>query len=125
MPRFASFVIVACLASAAGSQVPQQGASAPPQPQPAERKICRTVVASDPGAKPYELCMTKVEWAAKEAADAKNPNRKVCRYSAAPGSRFKSYKVCMTAAEWENQRQLERQAIERIQSGTCVVGAGC
>jgi len=33
--------------------------------------------------------------------------------------------VCLTAAEWENQRQLERRDVERMQSLSCVPGAGC
>lgn len=90
-----------------------------------EKKICKYVVASNRGAKPYELCMTKAEWAAKSKADAKDANRTVCRYQEIPGDRFRSRKLCMSAAEWENQRQLERQAVERIQSGVCVPGAGC
>ena len=87
--------------------------------------VCKHVVSIEPGTKPYRVCMTKAEWKVMEAADAKNPNRIVCRYIEHSGSKFKSYKVCMTAAEWENSRQRDRQAIERIQSSTCVAGAGC
>lgn len=88
-------------------------------------KTCKYVVSAEPGAKPYQMCMTKAEWAAKAAADAKDANRMVCRYEEVPGTRFRGRKICMTAAEWTNQRFEERQAIERIQSSTCKAGSGC
>lgn len=118
-----SIAVGAMLCASAAFPAQAQAPGAKPTVQASQ--ICRQVVDPQPGAKPYELCLTTAEWDAKKKADAKNPNRIVCRYQEAPGSRFKSYKVCMTAAEWENQRQLERQAIERIQSGVCVPGAGC
>ncbi len=92
---------------------------------PAERLVCKHVVSAEPGSKPRPLCMTKIQWAAKQRADAKNVNRIVCRYDQNSRSKFETFKICMTAAEWENQRQLERQQVERIQSSTCVAGAGC
>jgi hypothetical protein len=122
MLRFTAVLGLAlCGVAAASAGQGQSGSNAAVQ----DGRICRQVVDHQPGAKPYELCLTEAEWDAKKKADAKNPNRTVCRYQAAPGSRFKSYKVCMTAAEWENQRQLERQAIEQIQRNVCVPGAGC
>ena len=125
MPRFAGAVAAAFFfASAAAAHVPQKQSGAAQATGP-EQQICRHVVSNERGAKPYELCMTKAVWDAKKAADAKDPNRKVCRYQEASVSRFKSYKVCMTEVDWENQRQVERQAVERIQSSTCVRGAGC
>ncbi|MBA3511494.1 hypothetical protein [Sphingomonas sp.] len=92
---------------------------------PGPSKICKHVVTAEPGSKPYQLCLTKAEWEAKEKADSRNANRTVCRYVEHSGSIFKSYKVCMTAAEWENKRQLDRQQLERIQQSTCVRGGGC
>lgn len=88
-------------------------------------KICKHVVSAERGAKPYQMCMTKAEWAAKAAADAKDANRIVCRYEEVPGTRFRGRKICMSAAEWANQRFEERQAIERIQNSTCKAGSGC
>ena len=88
-------------------------------------KICKMVVSAERGAKPYEMCLSKAEWDAKKIADAKDATRMVCRYQEDIKTRFRSFKVCMTAAEWENHRLADRQAIERIQSGTCVSGAGC
>lgn len=108
-------ILIAALTLAAGT--PQVPADAP--------LVCRKVTTPDSGPKPFEMCLTAEQWAAKKIADAKDPNRKVCRYEEAPGTRLKSFKVCQTAAEWENQRQIERQAIERIQGTSCVGGAGC
>ena len=88
-------------------------------------KICKMVVSAKRGARPYEMCLTKADWDAKKVADAKDATRQVCRYVEYSGTRFRSAKVCMTAAEWENQRLADRQAIERMQMGTCVPGAGC
>lgn len=90
-----------------------------------EPVICKKVVSAESGTKPFDMCMTKAEWAAKKKADAKDPNRMVCRYEQASGSRLKSLKICLTAAEWQNQRQLDRQAIDKLQATTCVRGAGC
>src|ERR1700752_4739390 len=65
-------------------------------------KICKMVVAADPGAKPYEMCMSKAEWDARKIADAKDVNRMVCKYNEDPKTRFRSFKICMTAAEWDH-----------------------
>ncbi|WP_324806568.1 hypothetical protein SH584_09375 [Sphingomonas sp. LY29] len=69
--------------------------------------------------------MTKAEWDAKKALDAKNANRIVCHYQDRPGTRFRSAKVCMSAAEWTNERLRNRQAVEQIQMRSCVPGGGC
>ena len=94
-------------------------------PATAEPVICKKVVTAEPGTKPFDMCMTKAQWAAKKKADAKDPNRIVCKYEDSTGNRLKAYKICMTAAEWWNQRQRERANIERIQNGVCVKGGGC
>ena len=52
-------------------------------------------------------------------------NRIDCRMVEHTGSRFKRYRVCMTVTEWENNKQRDRQTLERIQSSTCVRGGGC
>ena len=114
-------VPVVAFAGVALAAVPAQ----PTSPAPDRSKICKMVVSAERGAKPYELCMTREEWDAKKIADAKDANRLVCRYEEQSGTRFRSTKVCMTAAEWWNQRQRERQEVERIQMQTCVQGAGC
>jgi hypothetical protein len=110
---------VAFAATTSGDPAPAQPAQAgPPQ-------ICKTVVGTDRGAKPYQLCMTKAEWDAKKIADAKDPNRMVCKYEQKPGTRLVTQKTCLTAAEWEAQRLATREAVEKIQMQTCVPGAGC
>jgi hypothetical protein len=101
-------------------------AQAPADPAPGEpAKICKSVVGAERGATPYKMCLTRAEWEAKKIADAKDATRLVCHYEEQPGTRFRSTKVCLTAAEWENQRQLERRDVERMQSLSCVPGAGC
>ena len=117
IPLAAAIMIPTNVAAAPGQT---GGTSATP-----ERVICKKVVSAEAGTKPYDMCMTKTEWTAKKVADAKDPNRIVCRYEESSTTRFRSYKVCMTAAEWTNQRQLERAAIEKLQSTTCVLGGGC
>lgn len=121
MTTFAGALLAATILIGAGTPAP---VALPPKAAPAGT-VCKFVVASTPGAKPYEMCLTPQQWAAKKKADAKDPNRIVCRYEEASATRFKSHKICMTAAEWENQRQLERQGIDAIQRSTCVPGAGC
>lgn len=98
--------------------------SAPAQSTP-RGNDCRFVVAAEPGAVPYKLCMTRAEWAAKTAADSKDANRLVCHYEEAMGTRFKSYKLCMPASAWDARRMADREAIERIQRSVCIYGAGC
>ena len=90
-----------------------------------QSKVCQMVVGAQPGAKPYRLCMSKTEWDAKKALDAKDANRIVCHYQDRPGTRFRSAKVCMSAAEWTNERLRNRQAVEQIQMRSCVPGGGC
>ena len=106
---------------------PPVASAAPPaaSTQPAEKLVCQSVVTSEPGSKPRSMCMTKREWAAKKLADGKDPNRIVCRYETNSRSKFASFKVCMSFVEWQNQRQLEREHVERIQSNVCVKGGGC
>lgn len=56
---------------------------------------------------------------------AKDPNRKICEMVYRTGSRFDRVRVCMTAQEWRDARDADRQALERVQNGVCVPGAGC
>ena len=117
---------VSLTAAAAGAAI----AATPSDPTPSTAqteppKVCKMVVSPEPGAKPYQMCMTKAEWEAKKIADAKDVNRIVCKYTEDPVTRFRSYKVCMTAMEWERQRWEDRDAIDRIQRQSCVPGGGC
>ena len=113
---------VAALGVAAfGAQRSTDGSTVQP---PAELQICK-MVTDNRATKPFQMCMTKAEWALKEIADAKDPNRIVCHYEEEPGTRLRGRKVCMTAVEWAAQRQGDREVTERIQMQTCVPGAGC
>jgi hypothetical protein len=64
---------------------------------------------------------------AQEAAKPKgrDPNQIVCKKEEVLGSRLQTRKVCMTRAEWAEQRQLDRQNVERSQTNTCQRQAGC
>lgn len=108
--------------AAFGAQPSTEGSTA--QSPAAEPQICK-MVTDERAAKPFQMCLTKAEWALKEIADAKDPNRMVCHYEEEPGTRLRGRKVCMTAVEWAAQRQGDREVTERIQSQTCVQGAGC
>jgi hypothetical protein len=126
MFRPASLLVLTSAAGVVFAAAPAtDGSSAPQAPTTDELKICKSVVSAEPGARPYQLCMTKGEWEAKKIADAKDPNRMVCQYIEESGTRFRSAKVCMTAMEWENQRHADREAIEQIQRQSCVPGGGC
>lgn len=118
-----ALTVILALPAASSAQAP--AATQPDAGRQSSPVVCKYVVSADEGAKPYKMCMTRAEWSAKKKADAKDPNRKICRYEQASGTRFRSHKICMTSAEWENQRQLERQAIDKMQATTCVHGGGC
>jgi hypothetical protein len=92
-----------------------QPAGSAPSAEDQQKRVCQYVLAPNPGALPYQLCQTKAEWAALEAASAKNANRMVCRYEEIPGTRTKGHKLCGTLSAW-NARQAEaREAVETIQ----------
>ena len=54
-----------------------------------------------------------------------DPNEIVCEKQEVLGSRLAAKRVCMTRAEWDQQRQADRQLIDRSQLGPCVREAGC
>ena len=54
-----------------------------------------------------------------------DPNEVVCKKEDVLGSRLQSRKICRTRAEWAEQRQLDRQNVERSQTNTCQRQAGC
>lgn len=88
-------------------------------------KVCKYVTTPERGSKPFQMCMTKAEWAAKEARDAKDPNRIVCRYEDVPGSKLKGRKVCQPASQWAEDRAMHREQVELMQKKACIPGAGC
>lgn len=56
---------------------------------------------------------------------ARDPNEMVCKKEDVLGSRLQTRKVCLTRAQWEEQRQIDRQNVERSQTNTCQRQAGC
>ena len=108
----AALLILPGIAAAQAPAAAVQTAPAKPAQKPND---CRFVVASDPGAVPYKLCMTRAEWTAKMKSDSKDANRLVCHYEDAMGNRFKAYKLCMPASQWDRRRMNDREAVDRIQ----------
>lgn len=102
----------------AAAQSPAAAAQADPAKPAPKRNDCRFVVASDPGATPYKLCLTRAEWTAKLKNDSKDANRLVCHYENAMGNRFKAYKLCMPASQWDRRRMNDREAVDRIQQAS-------
>src|SRR5437868_1096836 len=90
----AAAIIVVAPASAAPDAA---AGSAQPSAANTPDKICKYVVAPEPGSKPYQLCLTKAAWAVKEKLDAQDATRIECHYVAKTGGKFESAKVCMTA----------------------------
>ena len=117
-------VMVFPLASAAAQQ-PPAGQSAGPAGSGGEPVICKPVVAPGGKSRPFEMCMTKSQWAAKEIADARDTDRLVCRYVEDTGSRLSARKICMTSGQWAAEAQMNREATQRVQDSVCVPGAGC
>ena len=112
---------LAAVAASAADPETQQTAPASPE----AKKVCKFVVASDPGAKPYQLCLSPAAWAARDKLVSQDATRNECHYVQKSGDRFRSAKVCMPATEWENQRQAERAEVDKLQRSTCVPGGGC
>lgn len=46
----------------------------------------------------------------------KDPNEVICEKQKETGSRLASHQVCMTRAQWAEQRRLNRQDIEKVQT---------
>ena len=53
--------------------------------------------------------------AAAEPSKKADPNEIVCEKQEVVGSRLAVKKVCLTRAQWAEQRQLDRQAIDKAQ----------
>ena len=110
----AGILLIPCIAAAQ----PLQPLVQTPSAKPSQRgNDCRFVVASEPGATPYKLCMTRADWVAKLKSDSKDANRLVCHYEEAMGNRFKAYKLCMPASQWDRRRMTDREAVDRLQQG--------
>jgi hypothetical protein len=109
---------VSAVPPAAGPET-QQTASAE------AKKLCKFVVAADPGSKPYQLCLSPAGWVARDKLASQDATHNECHYVQQSGDRFRSTKVCMSATEWENQRQADRAEVDKLQRSTCVPGGGC
>ena len=117
--------IIALVAIALGSPAvaAPQASSAAADSKPSV--VCKYVVTAEAGSKTFRMCLTKSEWAQREAQASKDANRIECRFQEVPGTRFRSKKICQPASAWAEHRRLEREAIEQIQRSVCVYGAGC
>ena len=113
----------------AAFQIPATALAAQSQVAVEEAKraglVCKWVLTEGEGVKPFEMCMSKAQWKAKEAADAKDPNRMVCRIGARPDSRIGAQKQCKPASQWAEEQRLEQQHIQDLQARSCVAFAGC
>lgn len=125
MLRIVTAGVALAIASAAAGAGNGAVSAAAPAPAATADTVCKYVVAAKAGSKPYRLCLTESQWAAKAQKDAENANRIECRYEEVPGTKFRSKKVCQPASEWAEQRRLHREQVEDIQMRVCVAGAGC
>ena len=71
------------------------------------------------------VLLTAVPAVAQDAAQpqpakskAKDPNKVVCEKVEAIGSRISSKRVCMTLAQWEEQKRIDREALQHAQQNT-------
>jgi|tagenome__1003787_1003787.scaffolds.fasta_scaffold20986375_3 hypothetical protein len=56
-------------------------------------------------------------------ATAKDPNRIICERQEEIGSRLGGKKVCKTAAQWDEERQQERDALDKFQRQNTSTGS--
>ena len=118
MLKLAALASVISLATAsAGAALPVSG-SATVSASGDIKPVCKYVLASDPGAEPYQLCQTKAQWDALEAQYAKDANRMVCHYEDEPGTKLGWHKLCGPLSAWEARQQQAREATEKIQMMT-------
>lgn len=118
MLRLAAIATLVSLAATTGI-LASPGVAATTASSPADTKpVCKYVLASDPGALPYQLCQSNAQWAALEAHYAKDSNRMVCHYEDEPGTKLGAHKICGPLSDWEARRQQAREATEKIQMGT-------
>ena len=87
--------------------------------------MIRTVAAAITAVSLLSLVATSATAQEDPKRKARDPNEVVCKKEEVLGSRLQTRKVCMTRAEWAEQRQLDRQNVERSQTNTCQRQAGC
>jgi hypothetical protein len=61
--------------------------------------------------------------AAPAVSKAKDPDRIICERQEEIGSRLGGKKVCKTAAQWDEERQQERDALDKFQRQNTSTGA--
>lgn len=62
------------------------------------------------------LVLASAAHAADKRGPLKDPNKIICRSDNSTGSRLSQTKQCLTAAQWEEQRQANRNDVEKIQT---------
>lgn len=126
MVRFIAAGAMLCGSAVAATAALSAASASPPPPNADDSKIeCKYVVSATPGAKPYQVCMSKGDWALKQSRDLKDANRLVCHYEEEPGSKIRGRKICQPASAWAEDKRLSREQTEDIQMRVCVPGAGC
>lgn len=61
---------------------------------------------------------------APQAKRGLDPNEVVCEREEDTGSRLSSHKICMTRSQWAEQRRLNRQDIDKLQTQRPCSGEG-
>lgn len=61
---------------------------------------------------------------APQAKPGLDPNEVVCEREEDTGSRLSSHKICMTRSQWAEQRRLNRQDIDKLQTQRPCSGEG-
>ncbi len=87
--------------------------------------MIRTAAAAIVAASLVSLVATSAAAQEDGKRKGRDLNEVVCKKEEVLGSRLQSRKVCMTRAQWAEQRQLDRQNVERSQTNTCQRQAGC
>lgn len=62
---------------------------------------------------------------ANKKREQRDPNEMVCKKESVLGSRLQTQRICRTRAQWAEQRQIDRQNVERVQTAPCQPSAGC
>ena len=61
----------------------------------------------------------------RPAKKKSDPNEVVCEKQEVLGSRLAVRRVCRTRSEWAEQRQVDRDLVNRTQLGSCMKKSGC
>ena len=72
----------------------------------------------------YALAFSITVHAESRSKKKGDPNEMVCEKQEVLGSRLAVKRVCMTRAQWAERRQLDREVVQRTQTGLCVPKGG-